>query len=178
MNRTAASIAALSLLFCACHSATAAFTAPTPAQIAAAANNPEVEMAGILSEASSEQAASVVTSVIVKVLALGLNADAQAARITAVVMGAFAAIPQAQQLAFAAALGKAVANSAAISAAVGCTSLIQAAVATAGGPQSGTALAQTFGGSYQAAIETGGSLAGQAQVEAPPVSTVYPGQDR
>lgn len=170
---------AAAIVLCGSLTALAAFTPPSEARLSAAANSPETEMAGLLSEASNEQAANVVKAVIAKVLTLGLSSDNQAARIAAVVTGAFAAIPAQARLAFAASLGWAVAGSEVIVAANGAVSRIQAAVATFGGPQSGTALAQAFGTSYEATLVARVDKdPGQGDNEPPPVSTVYPGQNR
>lgn len=158
--------------------ARAEFVPPTESKIAAAASNPASEMGALLEGAGTEQAANVVKAVIAKALALGLSSDVQAARIAAVIASAFAAIPAQHQIAFAASLGTAVACSPAIVSAPGTVSQIQSAVATAGGAQNGSALAQSFGDAYAAAIQSNGGAGEQQETDAPPVSTVYPGQDR
>jgi hypothetical protein len=170
---------AASLVLCGSLTAMATFTEPSAAQIEAAANNPAAEIANALSGANAEQAANVVKAVLARVLALGLQADAQAARIAAVVTGAFGAIPAQLHLSFTTALGTAVAGSPVIMAAAGVVSQIQAAVATAGGPASGAALAQAFGAAYQATLDaSAGTDPDHTGTEPPPLSTVYPGQDR
>jgi hypothetical protein len=159
--------------------ARAEFAEPGAGQIAAAANAPAAEMAGLLHDASSEQAANVVKAVIAKVLTLGLASDVQAARIAAVITGSFAAIPAQNHMAFAAALGTAVASSPAITTANGTVSQIQTAVAAAGGTQNGAALAQSFGTAYDTAVQqNSGSGDKKTEGDTPPVGTLYDGQNR
>ncbi len=144
-----------------------AFTPPTETGIIAAAKDPGVNMAALLKEASPEQAAQVVKLVVARVLGLGLSSDGQRARITAVISVAFAVVTPQAHMAFASAVGAAVAASGAIVATPGAVSRIQGAIALVGAE--GAALAQAFGTSYQAAMQKLGGTSQKTKDDPPPI---------
>ena len=137
-----------------CMSASAAFQAPTAAQIAQAASNPTA-LAQLLDGATAQQAAEVVRAVIASSLGLGLSPEAQSARITQIVAAGFAAVltTAITPSAFAAALGKALGSSPVLSQNGVVIATVESAVAAAGGGgQAGAALAVFFAQALQTAV--------------------------
>lgn len=151
------------------------FVPPTSEQVKAAATDP-AQLAGLLTDADAEQAASVVKVVIAEIVSLRLSPETQSARIASVVSGAFATVPAALSGSFASALGRAVAGSPVITATPGAVSTIQVAVASAGGGNGG-ALAQAFAAAFESAKQTNTATdADPSQISPPPVATGYEGQ--
>lgn len=152
---------AMAVVCVTCMSASAAFVAPTEAQIAAAAANPTA-LAALLQGASAQQAAEVLRVVITASMGLGLTPEAQSARVTAIVSAGFTAVatpatpgaaPAATPTAFAAALGTALGTSPTISQNGAVVATVQSAVTTAGGGgTAGQALAVSFTQALQASV--------------------------
>lgn len=164
-------------LFCAL-SVHGEFVTPTPVQVKAAALNPAGNMAGVLRDASVNQAAEVTKAVIAQVLLLKLSPEAQAARITEVVGGAMGSVPAELRLAFATALGSAIGGSPVIRQTPGAVTAIQSAVAAAGGTVNGSAMATSFGNAYQTETQAGTGSDPTAKGDQPPVTTGYEGQNK
>jgi len=143
-------------------SASAAFNAPTTAQLAQAAGNPAM-LSQMLQGATAQEAAEAMRAVIVAALGLGLNADAQAARITQIVGAGFTAMTTAPSGgtaavtpdAFAQSLGTALGSSPVLSQNGVVVATILSAVGAAGG-----------GGTTGAALETSFTTALQTSVAA------------
>jgi len=166
----------------------AEFTKPSDARLEQAAATP-AQIAELLSDASSEQAAEVVKAVILKILA-NHRGDTAAFQpggtveslIAGVIRHALSALPPDQWKTFASAMGTVCGNSPVINANRGVVSFIQGSLATAGG-NVGVALAQSFAVGFTAAATPAGSVGvqGQNQNQAPPplrppVATPYRGQ--
>jgi len=166
----------------------AEFTKPSDARLEQAAATP-AQIAGLLSDASSEQAAEVVKAVILKILA-NHRGDTAAFQpggtveslIAGVIRHALSALPPDQWKTFASAMGTVCGNSPVINANGIVVSFIQGALATAGG-NVGVALARSFATGFTAAATPAGSVGvqGQNQNQAPPplrppVATPYRGQ--
>lgn len=90
----------------------AAFTPPTAEQIEAAATDPAAQLAGLLQDASLNQAAAVFAQVAERLAAMDLPAGEQTARLAQAVQILFASVPSVQRDELGAALGEALAGSA------------------------------------------------------------------
>jgi|GEM_PF-5047124 len=157
-------------------SAMAAFVQPTQEQINQAAGNPAAINA-LLAGADPEEAANVMKAVIAVILGNGHDAASQQASVMQAVSAAFSSLPatQAFRMDFSAALGTACGGSTVITGNGGAVSAIQAAMASTGTPETGGALAASFGDSFQKA---GGTLPnkGDKASDKPTVATGYPNQ--
>ena len=158
-------------------SALAAFTAPTEAQINAAAGTPS-QLTALLNGASLEEAASVVKSVMVRLAGLGLSDAALQSRATLVISTATGALPASGHLAFCAMLGNQMGNSLAIRSNPALVSATQGALTTHTGTL-GAVAAKAFGDAFE--IASSGSNNAQNTKDAdkvqPPSAKLYPGQN-
>ncbi len=133
-------------------SASAAFVAPTDAQLAAAAAAPKNELAALLKHSGADQAAGVVASVAEKVLGLGLSAENEAQRLNELIATLFNVMPRDQHSALAAALGRALPGSPALAGNPAAVAAIRDAIASAGGADA-PALLAAFDQPFQLGVD-------------------------
>ncbi len=141
-----------------------AYTQPTEAQIAAAAADPGANLAALLQDASAAQAAQIVKLVVAQAITAGAPSDS-AVHIAAIISDAVGAIGVEMRMAFADALGTALAGCEVVVTRPEVVSAIQGAIAAAGGTEGGV-IAQAFGAAYQAARLAQGF--GQTTKDSPP----------
>ena len=140
----------------------AAFTPPTAEQIEAAATDPAAQLAGLLQDASLNQAAAVFAQVAERLAAMDLPADEQTARLAQAVQILFASVPSVQRDELAAALGEALAGSAVPA---GALSSIRTALGDVeGADDAAGTLLQTFDQSF---LTAGGTLPSAPNPEPP-----------
>jgi hypothetical protein len=157
--------------------ALAAFTPPTEAQIEAAAGTPAV-LSALLKDASLEQAAHVVKTVIARIAALNLSAPVLEARIQQTMGTTLTVVPASGLVAFSAMLGSEMGNSLAIRSQPAIVSATQGSLTTSAGT-TGAEVAKAFGEAFDVAAS--GSSNAQNTKDAdkvqPPVAKLYPGQN-
>jgi len=151
----------------------AAYTDPTPDQIAAVAGGNSQLQTTLLQGASAEQAAQFIKAVIIAIANLGLDSQAAGARIALAVTTGFSAFPTDSAPLLASSLGTACGATLAISGNATVVSIVQGSVVTAGG-SGGAALAEAFGSAFTDAQ----TLAAKSTNKdaAPPVTKSYDGQ--
>ncbi len=118
MNRRLGRMVAGFVLVGMAASASAAFVAPTDAQLAAAAAAPKTELAALLRDASLDEAAGVVASVAERVLGLGLSAEMKAQRLTELVRKLLDIMPSERHLSLLKVIRRAIAGRPALTAAM------------------------------------------------------------
>ena len=131
----------------------AAFAPPTAEQIEAAAADPAAQLAGLLQDASLNQAAAVFAQVAERLAAMDLPADEQTARLAQAVQILFASVPSIQREELATALGEALAGSAVSADAL--SSIRTALGDVAGADDAAGTLLQAFDQSF---LTAGGTL--------------------
>jgi len=140
----------------------AAFTTPTAEQIEAAATDPATQLAGLLDDASPNQAAAVLAQVAERIAALDLPANERSARLAQAVQILFTHFPALQHEALAAALGDALAG---IALPDGALAAIRTALGeVAGAGDAAGTLLQTFDQSF---LTAGGTLPSAPNPEPP-----------
>ena len=140
----------------------AAFTPPTAEQIEAAATDPAAQLAGLLQDASLNQAAAVFAQVAERLAAMDLPAGEQTARLAQAVQILFASVPSVQRDELGAALGEALAGSAIPA---GALSSIRTALGDVeGADDAAGTLLQTFDQSF---LTAGGTLPSAPNPEPP-----------
>ncbi|HAL92419.1 MAG TPA: hypothetical protein DCM68_05275 [Verrucomicrobia bacterium] len=153
-----------------------AFEMPSQEQLQAAAEDPS-QFAGLLVDASIDQAAETAKDVITQIVALDLEPEEEDARAAEIVRQLFRAMPEDQWPALARSFGRFVAASPTASLSRALLSAMQQAIIQVGDVE----LGNTFGNAYNLAMQTiAGAPGGGKNVPPPPppppVAQPYEGQ--